>query len=128
VVLLVYLLVHQTGLSLEANSLSWAMLLGTAYWLQGLAGRELVFDPAETLAANSYYNECGIAALLLSVFLVAMPLMVFSDLEAQLPFGADWIIMSLALFFHHFFSLYREILGPLPVGPLRAFRPGGTET
>jgi hypothetical protein len=113
--LVVALISQFPELALTQSDIGWALFLGLLYFAQGLAGRELVYDPKQTFAGNSFYNEWGCGIVVMAVFPVVMTLCVRPDFATFLPVGPDWLIVGLLLVLQHWVSIYRAVFGPLPI-------------
>ena len=93
----------------DANAdLSWAVVIGVVYWVNGLVLRVIVIDPGESFRHNLGYNTRELTILALAVVTGSVAVAVRQEMELG---ASGWTVMGPLLGFRFVFDLSAALSG-----------------
>lgn len=100
-------------LATGVNDVSWAMVIGTVYWVNSLIARTMVIHPGQALSTNFGYNSREVTVLALAVLTGGVVVVA----RQALDYGASaWAVMGPLLAFRTAYDLSLS-LQPVPAIP-----------
>ena len=97
------------------RDLSWALLIGSIYWINSLLTRTMVLRPSESVTRNFGYNSKELTILSLAVLTGGLVVAVRQGMDLG-PSG--WTVMGPLLFFRFLYDLWASLDAiPSPQAP-----------